>query len=253
MDKRDEFTLMFPDDMAYDQRSRTQKAKKMVAIIKDAVGDLSGLVCVDVGCSVGIITEYIANDFKKVIGVDVDTKAIKIAMKRTNSKNVSFKLSKENKLPLKDASIDVVIFSQIYEHAKNPQKLVDEIYRILKPGGVCFFGARNKYGGYYDGHYKLPFVSWLPKSISDMYVKVFTKKCEYDIDLYPLWKLNKLVKKFTKVDYTLATIKNPKKYKATDIIPTFLRINILIFTIFKVLYCCIPNYLWLLTKPKKVD
>lgn len=248
MSKREEFTSQFPDDMAYDRRSRLQKAKKMVAILKDHFGNLSNLICVDVGCSVGIITDYLARDFKKVIGVDVDTKALRIARRCTSNKNVTHKLSKENKLPLRNNSVDVAIFSQIYEHAENPQKLVDEIYRILKPGGVCFFSARNKYGGPFDGHYKLPFISWFPRSLSNIYIRAFSDKKEYDITLFPLWKLNKLIEVFDKRDYTLASIRDPVKFKSQDVVPTVYGINKLLGLVAKMVYVFIPNYLWILVK-----
>lgn len=41
------------------------------------------------------------------------------------------------KIPLKSNSIDSIICIQVLEHVKNPQKVVDEIYRVLKPKGVC--------------------------------------------------------------------------------------------------------------------
>src|SRR3989344_2035551 len=41
------------------------------------------------------------------------------------------------KIPLKKNSIDSVVCFQVLEHIKNPQKVVDEIYRILKKDGLC--------------------------------------------------------------------------------------------------------------------
>jgi len=41
------------------------------------------------------------------------------------------------KIPLKSNSMDSVICIQLLEHVTNPQKVIDEIYRVLKPNGVC--------------------------------------------------------------------------------------------------------------------
>ena len=41
-------------------------------------------------------------------------------------------------LPFLDNSIDVVFNSAVLEHVPNPQKVVDEIYRVLKPNGVIY-------------------------------------------------------------------------------------------------------------------
>jgi len=41
------------------------------------------------------------------------------------------------KIPLSDSSIDTVLCTQVLEHVPYPQKIVDEIHRILKKDGVC--------------------------------------------------------------------------------------------------------------------
>ncbi len=41
------------------------------------------------------------------------------------------------KIPLKDSSVDHVVCFQVLEHVPEPQKLVNEIHRVLKPGGYC--------------------------------------------------------------------------------------------------------------------
>ncbi len=41
------------------------------------------------------------------------------------------------KIPLKNSSIDSVVCFQLLEHVQDPQKVIDEIYRILKKNGVC--------------------------------------------------------------------------------------------------------------------
>lgn len=41
------------------------------------------------------------------------------------------------KMPVKGNSFDTVFSSQTLEHIPYPQKVIDEIYRVLKPGGVC--------------------------------------------------------------------------------------------------------------------
>lgn len=243
------FTELFPEDLTYERKSRIQKAKKIISILKDSRGDLSQLSCLDLGCSVGIITEFLGRHFKEVVGVDVDKEAIKRAKKRAARKNVSFLISEENALPVKDESFDVVIFNQVYEHAENPERLISEIKRVLKPGGVCYFGARNKYS-VFDGHYPLPLLSWFPRGLSNACLKAFTGRKEYDIRLYPLWKLDRLVSDFVKKDYTLEVIKNPQKFHAKDVVPVKLRINRIIFLLARLLYIFIPNYIWVLEKKK---
>ncbi|MDQ5927783.1 MAG: hypothetical protein QG633_221 [Patescibacteria group bacterium] len=41
-------------------------------------------------------------------------------------------------LPLEDASVGAIICAHVLEHVKNPHRAVDEMYRVLKPGGMLF-------------------------------------------------------------------------------------------------------------------
>jgi SAM-dependent methyltransferase len=43
--------------------------------------------------------------------------------------------------PFADGSFDAAISTQVLEHTANPKKVVDETYRVLKPGGKIFFSA----------------------------------------------------------------------------------------------------------------
>ncbi len=248
----DKFTELFPEDLTYDKESRIKKAKKIVAVLKDAITKTSDKKCLDFGCSLGYITGYLGRHFSKVIGIDVDDYAVKKAKIINKFPNVFFFISQENKVPFLDNFFDVVVFNQIYEHVENPSAIVSEIKRVLKPGGVCYFGARNKLG-IFDGHYSLPFLSWLPKNIANLYIKLATGKREYDIRLYTLSGLSKLVRDFEKDDYTLRIINNPKKYNAIDAIPNIIGINKVIHLLSQLFYYFIPNYIWILRKSKRKE
>ncbi len=63
--------------------------------------------------------------------------------------------------PLEDESCDLVICAQVYEHVPDDRRLAEEVYRVLKPGGVVFFSGPNWLFPI-EGHYHLPFLHWLP-------------------------------------------------------------------------------------------
>lgn len=237
---RKAFTDLFPDDLTFKRTSRVLKARKIIAVLKDYLGNLSNLTCLDLGCSVGHITRFLGKNFESVVGVDVDDNVIAKAKTINTAKNVSFKLSGENKIPFPDGLFDAVVFNQIYEHVKTPKKLVTEIMRVLRKGGVCYFGVRNKLF-FMDGHYPIPFLGIMPKKIADFIVRVFYGKDEYDVRLYSLAELRNLVKDFGVVDYTLKVFENPKKY--------FLKGSFkLLWPFAKGFYILIPNYIWILVK-----
>jgi len=59
-----------------------------------------------------------------------------------------------------DASYDVVVSNQVFEHVADPPPALDEIARVLKPGGVflALFPTRDVW---FEGHVGLYFVHWL--------------------------------------------------------------------------------------------
>ena len=81
--------------------------------------------------AVGIITS-------KVIAVDrsevVLTRARALARRRRVS-NVIWKKGELEKLPMRDASVDVAMLSQALHHAQHPARAVAEAARITAPGG----------------------------------------------------------------------------------------------------------------------
>jgi len=71
-----DFSSILPEAM-YNTRARSQKARKIIAIISDVAGSrLDDLTCLDVGCSTGIIDNLLADHFKLVCGIDIDGAAV---------------------------------------------------------------------------------------------------------------------------------------------------------------------------------
>jgi SAM-dependent methyltransferase len=49
-------------------------------------------------------------------------------------------------IPKKDSSFDAIINTQVLEHVKNPAKVLEEFFRVLKPGGKLFLTAPQGWG-----------------------------------------------------------------------------------------------------------
>lgn len=54
-------------------------------------------------------------------------------------------LADAQSLPLKEASYEFVLCTEMLEHVEDPQKVINEIYRVLKEGGVCILTTRFVY------------------------------------------------------------------------------------------------------------
>ena len=53
-------------------------------------------------------------------------------------------------------------------------KSSDTIYKLLKPGGICYFVAGNRYK-IIEPKFKLPFLSFLPNKLSKLYIRIAKK------------------------------------------------------------------------------
>ena len=95
-------------------------------------------VIADLGAGDGSFSLLLAQSAEKVIAVDSSAKMIEFAREqasRNQVKNVDYRLGDMEELPIDDALVDIVFFSQSLHHALHPDRAVCEAARILKPGG----------------------------------------------------------------------------------------------------------------------
>ncbi len=103
---------------------------------------LSGETIVDLGSGAGIdvfLASKIAGNEGKIIGIDMTDemleKARKVAIKN-NYKNVEFRKGDiEERIPIEDNSVDVVISNCVINLTSNKTNAFKEVYRILKKNG----------------------------------------------------------------------------------------------------------------------
>jgi SAM-dependent methyltransferase len=209
------FSERFP--VLFDPAGRVAKAEKIVAVLHDYFGDAtSTLVVLDIGSSTGIMTRRFSEVFRHVIGIDTDRVGVAHGAELVRAAGIepghlNFCGGDGCLLPLGAATVDAVICNQVYEHVDDHRALADEIFRVLRPGGVCYFGIGTRHV-LIEGHYKLPFLSWLPRWAADWYMTLAGKKVRYDVTLLSYRRLRRLVRRFGVIDYTIDIIKHPQRY-----------------------------------------
>lgn len=228
---------------------KSPKVNKMLAILKAAgvIPNNDG-TALDIGCSAGFFCEGLATEFKQVIGVDIDSGAIEFAKKQQVSQNIVYTLINDDTIPMPNESLDLVMCNHVYEHVPSADKLFSEIFRVLKPTGVCYLGAANKLI-IMEPHYKLPFLSWVPKFVAHRYMRIFKRGDVYYENLRTYGGILRMIHKFEKQDFTIDVMTNPIKFSAADMInPNGIIPKLPIF-IFKLIYPFLPSYIFVLRKP----
>ncbi len=114
-------------------------------------------IMVDVGCGPGYLVADIARAFPRlhVIGVDIAEEMIQIAADNLSSlgfnERVSFRQGDVQGLPFEDNAADFVVSTLSLHHWPNPKEALEEIHRVLRPGGqfLIFDLRRDARRGFY--------------------------------------------------------------------------------------------------------
>src|SRR6058998_150856 len=95
----------------------------------------------DLGCRDGALTQAYV-DGNEVVGVDADREALAEAAKLGIETRWA---DLDQPLELPDNSFDVVVAGELLEHLRDPQRLVAEVRRVLRPGGTFVASVPNAY------------------------------------------------------------------------------------------------------------
>ncbi len=240
------FSLQHPE--VFDAESRTRKAQAALAVFREIFGTRLGtLVLLNVGASSGAMDAVFAEAFAKVVGIDIDDNAIRYAQQQYVRENLRFLVADALDIPFPACAFDVVVCSQIYEHVPDQPKLFAEIHRVLRPGGICYFAATNRLVPI-EPHYRLWFLSWLPRPLADRYLRLRGRGDHYYERMLGLTNLRRLTSAFRVVDYTEPMLANPEAYALDHLVRAgTLKQKISRFVARHLTWIC-PGYIWVLYK-----
>lgn len=104
----------------------------------------------DVGCGGGFLSNELARQGYQVTGVDMSPESLKVAQAYDVTGTVKYEVADAFHLPYADSSFDALTAMDFLEHVENPDQVIKEFSRVLKPDGLFFFHTFNR-----------NFLSWL--------------------------------------------------------------------------------------------
>ena len=109
---------------------------------------LAGREVVDIGCGGGILADSMARRGANVLGIDLSTKALKVAQLHAleaGTPNIRYReVSAEELATEQPAGFDVVTCMEMLEHVPDPASVVRACAQLVKPGGWVFFSTLNR-------------------------------------------------------------------------------------------------------------
>lgn len=105
------------------------------------VGTGNGLNCFMLNDLLGYDPNY------KLVGSEISKSAVSRAnsiARKWGRGNLKFVAGDAEKLPFADDSFDSVLCTEVIEHLPRPQIAIDEMFRVLKPGGLAVISTPNE-------------------------------------------------------------------------------------------------------------
>ncbi len=181
----------------------------------------------DVGCGNGDLSNYLSVQYNaNITGIDFSTESIKIALAKKNAFKAftsKFLVADAQTLPFENESFDIIVSCECLEHVPDPQKMINELYRVVKKDGKVILTTEN---------YSNAYAYYIP------YLKLTGKKFDSGSSVQPIehffvfWNVKKKFKKagfrnikiFSK-QYVLLLLPgvDPKKFTIQDVRSKFLK------------------------------
>lgn len=209
-----------------DKKSRQQLGRQILTILTIHLSgkDLTKLRALDVGCHRGVISSVLAEYFGTVVGIDINTESIRYAIKHNKRSNLKFQVMDATKITFTDESFDLVVANQVIPCIENAESLATSVFRVLKPGGLCFVGSVNKYR------------FWPARGV--YYHKSF-------------WQMKRLFKKFVIYHYTSKILHDPKAFNFIKLRRFTPLLSLLPVSFWEKVEPILPNFIWILEKPTR--
>jgi len=133
---------------------------------------LEGKRILDVGCGLGMYVEKLRRFSDQVYGIDIDAERVTEGGRRLPH----LLAAAAETLPFTDNCFDILLLHEVLEHVADDRQVVQEAYRVLRPGGRIVIFAPNRlypfetHGIYWQGRYRFgnfPMVSYLPHPLRE--------------------------------------------------------------------------------------
>jgi len=146
-----------------------------------------GKKVLEVGCGIGIDLIRFAQGGATVTGIDLAERSIELARQNFAYHGVvgDLRVMDGENMDFADNTFDMVYAHGVLQYTANAQRMIDEIYRVLKPGGEAVLMVYNKY-------------SWL-----NFLSKIMKVELEHEdapvLKKYSIWAFKKMLGSFSRV------------------------------------------------------
>ncbi len=145
---------------------------------------LDKMKLVDIGAGKGGFMMQALDAGVDIYGLEKNEDNIKLAQQKMAEKGYEQNRIVQGlveSLPWPDAGFDFANASEVLEHVEDPDKMLNEIHRVLKTGGQAYVSIPNRFG-LFDPHFHLYFINWMPRKWAMKILSMLKKHKDYSTD-----------------------------------------------------------------------
>lgn len=146
--------------------------------------NLDKMKAVDIGAGKGGFMLQALEAGMDIYGLEKNEDNIKIAQQKMAEKGYEQNRIIQGlveSLPWPDANFDFANASEVLEHVEEPDKMLNEMHRVLKTGGQAYVSIPNRFG-FWDPHFHLYFINWMPRNWAMKILSALNKHKDYNTD-----------------------------------------------------------------------
>lgn len=175
--------LNLTDEKSVIQIAIKEMVKEILSIAEKELGKpKKELTVLDIGSGFGIYSQELGGYVKKVVGVEPFKGAFDKAVSLNRRPNVHFYHSLIEDFKTNER-FDLVISLTTIEHMPDAEKSFRHVLSLMKKSSIIYLTAPNKLWPI-EPHYRLPFLSLLPLSLANFYLRITKKGLTYKDSSY---------------------------------------------------------------------
>ena len=125
----------------YDTDMNGQHARSLYPILLERLSEIPFHTALDLGCGTGEMIKLLLEQNEQIhlYGVDISENMLAVAKEKLGEK-ATLVLGDSENLPFQKDMFDVVYCNDSFHHYPKPERVLEEIRRVLKPGGSFLMG-----------------------------------------------------------------------------------------------------------------
>lgn len=144
------------------------------------VPDLKNRRILDLGSGRGYFLIDAARRGYTVEGLEFSKRYIEETNKKAHEAGLAIPVvqGRGENMPYEDNSFGFINMAEVIEHVEDPEKVMEEVYRVLSPGGMAYVSVPSRYS-IKDTHFHLWGINWMPRAWCDHIIGLLHRHKEY--------------------------------------------------------------------------